>query len=96
MEPYETVVLVTGDNYIQYVETETTVANLGGVRGVHFWRLVMYFCINNCMSTSIFEMVIQQWNAATTTRHSYTLTYQFLTDLQTFDYRPRYSVRTFT
>ena len=29
-------------------------------------------------------MVIQQWNAATTTRHSYTLTYQFLTDLQTF------------
>ena len=29
-------------------------------------------------------MVIQQWNAATTTRHSYTLTYQLLTDLQTF------------
>ena len=31
-------------------------------------------------------MIIQQWNAATTTRHSYTLTYQFLTDLQTFDF----------
>ena len=28
-------------------------------------------------------MIIQQWNAATITRHSYTLTYQFLTDLQT-------------
>jgi len=30
-------------------------------------------------------MVMQQWRAATTTRHSYTLTYQFFTDLQTFD-----------
>jgi len=30
-------------------------------------------------------MIIQQWNAATTTRHSYTLTYQFLTDLQMID-----------
>ena len=29
-------------------------------------------------------MIMQQWHAATTTRHSYTLTYQFLTDLQTF------------
>ena len=29
-------------------------------------------------------MIIQQWHAATTTRHSYTVTYQFLTDLQTF------------
>ena len=28
-------------------------------------------------------MTIQQWHAATT-RHSYALTYQFLTDLQTF------------
>ena len=26
---------------------------------------------------------MQQWHAATTTRLSYTLTYQFLTDLQT-------------
>jgi len=32
-------------------------------------------------------MIMQQWNAAATTRHSYTLTdtYQFLTNLQTFD-----------
>ena len=30
-------------------------------------------------------MIMQQWHAATTTRHSYTLTYQFLTDLQTFE-----------
>ena len=33
----------------------------------------------------VHQMIIQQWNAATTTGHSYTLTYQFLTDLQTFD-----------
>ena len=30
-------------------------------------------------------MIMQEWHAATTTRHSYTLTYQLLTDLQTFD-----------
>jgi len=30
------------------------------------------------------EMINQQWHAATTTRHC-SLTYQFLTDLQTFD-----------
>jgi len=29
-------------------------------------------------------MIIQQWHAAITTWHSYTCTYQFLTDLQTF------------
>jgi len=28
-------------------------------------------------------MITQQWHAATTACHSYTLTYQFLTDLQT-------------
>ena len=43
-------------------------------------------------------MTIQQWHATTTTRHGYTLTYQFLADLQMFVYRPRvasrYSVRT--
>ena len=27
-------------------------------------------------------MIMQQWYAATKTRHSYTLTHQFLTDLQ--------------
>ena len=31
------------------------------------------------------NLFLQQWHAATTTRHSYTLTYQFLTDLQTLD-----------
>ena len=36
-------------------------------------------------------MIMQEWHAATTTRHSYTLTYQFLTDLQTFT-RPRVSL----
>jgi len=30
-------------------------------------------------------MAMQQWHAATTTRHSYTLAYQFLTDLQMLD-----------
>ena len=32
-------------------------------------------------------MIMWQWHTATTTRDSYTLTYQFFTDLQTFDYR---------
>ena len=32
----------------------------------------------------VHQMIIQQWRAATTIRHSYTLAYQFLTDLQTF------------
>jgi len=30
-------------------------------------------------------MIMPQSHAATTTRHSYTLMYQFLTDLLTFD-----------
>ena len=38
-------------------------------------------------------MIIQQWHPATTTRHSYTLIYQFLTDLQMFVYRPRVALR---
>ena len=46
------------------------------------WQLVVHFCVRNCTSH---QMVMQQWHAATTTRHSYTLAYQFLTDLQTFD-----------
>ena len=68
-----------------------TVADLGGggVRGVQMHAknldvpqhpLVMYFC-----TAQVHQMIKQQWNAATTTRHSYTLTYMFLTDLQTFD-----------
>ena len=53
----------------------------------------MYFAY---ITARVHQMIMQQWHAATTTRHSYTLTYQFLTDLQTFT-RPRvasrYSVR---
>ena len=37
------------------------------------------------ITARVHQMIMQQWHAATTTRHSYTLTYQFLTDLQTFD-----------
>ena len=29
-------------------------------------------------------MIMQQWHASATTRHSYTLTYQFFADLQTY------------
>jgi len=36
-------------------------------------------------NTRVHQMIMQQLHAATTTRHSYTLMYQFLTDLQTFD-----------
>ena len=53
----------------------------------------MYFAY---ITARVHQMIMQQWHAATTTRHSYTLTYQFLTDLQTLT-RPRvasrYSVR---
>jgi len=56
-----------------------SVADLGGVRGV---QMHGHFCVHNCTSR---QMIIQQWHTATTTRYSYTLTYQFLTDLQTFD-----------
>ena len=38
---------------------------------------------NAYVTTRVHQMTIQQWHAATT-RHSYALTYQFLTDLQTF------------
>ena len=61
------------------------VADLGGVRGMQMhplWRLVMYFAY---ITARVHQMIMQQWHAATTTRHSYTLTYQFFTDLQTFD-----------
>ena len=52
----------------------------------------MYFAY---ITARVHQMIMQQWHAATTTRHSYTLTYQFLTDLQTFDWprvASRYSV----
>ena len=35
------------------------------------------------ITARVHQMIMQQWHAATATRHSYT--YQFLTDLQTFD-----------
>ena len=41
----------------------------------------MYFAY---ITARVHQMIMQQWHAATTTRHSYTLTCQFLTDLQTF------------
>ena len=65
--------------------TLITVADLGGVRGVQMHPPLAasnVFCVHNC---TVHQMIMQQWHAATTTRHSYTLTYQFLTDLQTFD-----------
>ena len=39
---------------------------------------------NVFLRTYLHESIIQQCHAATTTRHNYTLTYQFLTDLQMF------------
>ena len=42
-------------------------------------------CIFAYITARVHRMITQQWNASATTRHSYTLTYQFLTDLQTFD-----------
>ena len=51
-------------------------------------------CIFAYVTARAHQMIIQQWHAATTTRHSYTLTYQFLTDLQTFGVASRYSVQT--
>ena len=47
--------------------------------GTPLWRLVTYFAY---ITARVHQMVMQQWHAATITRHSYTLAYQFLTDLQ--------------
>ena len=62
-----------------------SVADLGGVRGVQMHPPLAASNVFLCKLLRVHQMIIQQWNAATTTRHSYTLTYQFLTDLQTFD-----------
>ena len=51
-------------------------------------------CIFAYVTARVHQMIVQQWHAATTTRHSYTLTYQFLTDLQMFGVASRYSVWT--
>ena len=66
---------------IQYISSGGFRGGKGGCKCTPLWRLVMYFCVHNCKS----PLIMQQWHAATTTRHSYTLTYQFLTNLQTFD-----------
>jgi len=66
------------------------VADLGGLRGCKcppLWQLVMYFCVRQKFSalTPIVAYVTHEsikWlcsSGITTTRHSYTLTYQFLT-----------------
>ena len=47
------------------------------------WRLVNVLFAY--ITVRVHQMVMRQWHAATTTRHSYALTYQFLTDLQMFD-----------
>ena len=74
--------LHTFDCSLVVIGTDSS-GGFGGVRGVQMHPpLAASFCVNNCTSH---QMIIQQWNAATTTSHSYTLTYQFLTDLQTFD-----------
>ena len=62
-----------------------SVTDLGGVRGVHMHPPLVASNVFSHKTARIHQMIIQQWNAATTTRHSYTLTYQFLTDLQMID-----------
>ena len=81
-------------------------ADLRGVRGVGctpLWQLVMYFC-DHTVFARVYQMIIQQWHVATTTRtvthsHISSLAYQFLADLQAVP-RPRvalrYSVRTYS
>ena len=54
-----------------YVRKNTLLAAKGG-------------CICTPLTPLNPPLIMQQWHAATTTRHSYTLTYQFLNDLQTF------------
>jgi len=62
-----------------------TVADLGGVRGVQMHPPLAASNVFLYITARVHRMIMQQWNASATTRHSYTLTYQFLTDLQTFD-----------
>ena len=52
------------------------------------WRLVMYFCVHNCTSPS------NDYAAATTTRHSCTLTYLISKRMTRPRVALRYSVRT--
>ena len=62
------------------------VADLGELRGAQstpLWQLVMYFCVHNCTSPSNDYAAVAC--ISNVTRHSYTLTCQFLTDLQTLD-----------
>ena len=61
-----------------------------GVFAPPLWRLVMYFCKHNCKSPS---NDYAGWHAAATTRHSYTLTYQFLLLISRCLSRPRVASR---
>jgi len=52
----------------------------------HQWRILVASNVFLCTITAqVHQMVMQQWHAATATRHSYTLKHQLLTDLQMFD-----------
>ena len=57
------------------------VADLGGVKGM---KMHPPLAASNVFFARVHQMIMHQWHAATTTRHNYTLTYQFLTYLQTF------------
>jgi len=65
--------------------TRNPVADLGGIKGVQMHSPLAASNVFLCITARVHRMIMQQWHASTTTRHSYTLTYQFLTDLQTFD-----------
>ena len=74
--------------------TAGAVADLRGVKGVQIplWWLVMYFAY---IFARVHKMIIQQWHAATTTRHSYTLRSLLISRrLSRPRVASRYSVRT--
>jgi len=58
---------------------------LGGVRGVQMHPPLAASNVFLYKTARVHWMIMQQWNASATARHSYTLTCQFLTDLQTLD-----------
>ena len=73
-------------------------ADYGGKGGANLAASNVFFAH---ITARVHQMIIQQWHAATTIRHSLIHTHvSVLTDLQMFDYRPRiasrYSVRTFS
>ena len=65
-----------------------TVCISGGFRGVRGVQMHPPLAATNVflyITARVHRMIMQLWNASATARHSYTLTYQFLADLQTFD-----------